>query len=241
MQSIHNLNHDPMVSYRANHKYLGIFGMIWISFMILTVFTSTKTFDLFGFTFVAAAIAYPITYIFSDIFTEIYGYRVSRRIVWSGLFCLLTITTFAFLYTYIPASSTSDKFQNNAYNLIFRTSPIIALATLIAFSAGEFTNSFIIAKLKILTKGKYVELRYLASTFFGQIIDNSTTVAILLIFTDIFTVSVGLELIVTTVIFCTLWELLMTPITKRFIKWIKIKEGLDTYDHGTNFNPMKFG
>ena len=115
------------------------------------------------------------------------------------------------------------------------------MATLTAFSAGEFTNSFIIAKLKILTKGKYVELRYLASTFFGQIVDNSTVVAILLIFTDIFTVSVGLELIVTTVIFYTLWELLMTPVTKRFIKWIKIKEGLDTYDHGTNFNPLKFG
>ena len=78
-----SLERDPKISYQANHKYLGIFGMLWITFLIMSTYTSLKTFMIFGLEFSVALIAYPVTYIFADIFTEVYGYKVTRKVVWT--------------------------------------------------------------------------------------------------------------------------------------------------------------
>ncbi len=238
METTKNLIKDPELSYSTKHKYLGIFGMIWVSFLLLTAFTTVKTFNLFGLVFSAAALGYPITYIFSDIFTEIYGYRVSRKIVWTGLFCLMITTIVASLYSYIPASVYFGEVEQNAFNMIFRVSPIVALGTIAGFFSGEIINSYVLAKLKIKTRGALEEVRYVLSTFFGQLFDNSVAITIILLLSDLFEFKEGVGFAITTAIFCTLWELLMTPVTRRAISWIKKQEGLDTYDIGTNFNPF---
>ena len=116
---------DPKIAYETNHKYLAIFGMLWITFLIMSTYTSLKTFMVFGLEFSVALIAYPVTYIFADIFTEVYGYKVTRKIVWTGFFCIITTSALGYLYSIIPSS---PNFVNNeAFDLIFRSAPAVSV------------------------------------------------------------------------------------------------------------------
>lgn len=232
---MHQLNTDPVVSAAKAHKYLGILGMLWLTVLLVSLFTSLKTFYIGSLVFSVGAIAYPFVYIFADIFTEVYGYRVTRKIVWTGFACMLLAATLASMYSYVP---NPDFAYNDAFNLIFRAAPIIAVAFIVAFFVGELINSYVVAKLKILTKGKYLNLRLVLSTFLGQTADNCIAFFSAFYFAGWFTMEEIIPLTVTTVLFCTIWEIIALPITRRVIKTIKEKEGLDTYDEGTNFNPF---
>lgn len=226
---------DPVVSASLPHKYLGIFGMLWVTVLLVGVFTSLKTFHLWGFVFSVGVIAYPFVYIFNDIFTEVYGYRVARKIIWTGLVSMLLATVLTSIYSYVP----SPGFEyNDAFNLIFRAAPIIAIGSIISFFAGELTNSYTVAKMKILTNGKHEPARLVLSTFFGQTVDNFIFFFTAFYFAGWYTLGEVLPLVASTVIFCTAWEIIALPITRKVIKIIKQKEGLDTYDHGTKFSPF---
>ena len=229
---------DPVVSAERPHKHLIVFAMLWITFLLITVFTTLKTFELFGIVFFAAVIGYPVTYIFSDIFTEVYGYRVSRKIIWTGFACLAVASAVAYLYTLIPPSGYFSGAENDAFNLIFRATPFITLATIVGFWAGENVNSIILAKMKIFTQGKKQGLRYISSTFFGQIADNVTAVTIIVVIANLFTYQEAFQGMVTSILFCTAWEIIILPITYVVIRRIKHAEGLDTYDKGTKLNPF---
>lgn len=209
--------------------------MLWVTFLIINLFTALKTFELGGFVFAVAILTYPFVYIFADIFTEVYGYRVTRKVVWTGFFCMALSSIIAYIYTIIPSPNFADS---EAYNLIFKSSPIVAFFVILAFFCGELTNSYVVAKLKILTKGKYLNLRLVLSTLFGQLVDNSIAITGIFLFAGWFTAEQIVPLIVSTVIFCTTWEIIALPITRKAIRVIKQKEGLDTYDIGTNFNPF---
>jgi len=237
MEQTSTLITDPATSARQPHKYLSIFAMLWVTVLIVGTFTSLKTFYVGALVFSVGALAYPFVYIFADIFTEVYGYRVTRKIVWTGFACMLLASVLAYLYSIIPNPTFAD---NDAYNLIFRASPIIAVSFIVAFFAGELTNSFIVAKMKLLTKGKHLNLRLVVSTFFGQFVDNSIAFFAAFYFAGWFTAPEIIPLIASTVIFCTVWEVLALPITRKVIKVVKQKEGLDTYDYGTNFSPFSF-
>ncbi len=227
---------DPVTA--ANHptKYLGILGMLWITFLTLTMFTAIKTFAIGPFVFAVAILAYPFTYIFADIFTEVYGYRVTRKIVWTGFACLTIASCLGYIYTIIP-SSPSFTLQHE-FETIFRLGPIITFAFIAGFFVGELANSFFLAKVKIATNGKRQWFRLIGSTFVGQIADN--TIAFTLIFTlaGVYAANEVISLIISSVIFCTVWEILALPLTYKVIQWIKKAEGLDTYDRGTIFNPF---
>lgn len=229
---------DPAITANRPHKYLTIFAMLWITFLLLTVFTTLKTFELYGIVFFAAVIGYPVTYIFSDIFTEVYGYRVSRKIIWTGFGCIAIASSLAFLYTLIPPSSYFTPTENEAFNLIFRASPLISLATIIGFWAGENVNSIILAKLKVLTGGRKEGVRYILSTFLGQLADNITAVTVIVLVANLFTYQEALGGILTTIIFCTVWEIVALPITYRAIRAIKRAEGIDTFDTTTKLHPF---
>ncbi len=228
---------DPALSAQQNHKYLGVLGMVWVTFLIINLFTALKTFYVGDFVFAVVVITYPFVYIFADIFTEVYGYRVTRKIVWTGFGCMFLASIIAYVYTIVPSPSFPD---NDAYNLIFRASPIVALVIVVAFFCGELTNSFVVAKMKVFTKGKFLNLRLILSTLFGQAVDTSIVVFGTFYFAGWFTIEQIVPLTISTVIFCTVWEILALPITRKIIRAIKHKEGLDTYDEGTNFNPFAF-
>jgi queuosine precursor transporter len=226
---------DPALSAARPHKYLGIFGMLWVTVLLVGTFTSLKTFYLWGFVFSVGAIAYPFVYIFADIFTEVYGYRVTRKIVWTGFVCMLLAATLTSIYSYVP---NPDFALDEAFNAIFRAAPVVALGFIVAFFAGELTNSFIVAKMKLWAKGRFLNFRLVLSTFFGQTVDNTIAFFTAFYFAGWFTAAEIIPLTISTVVFCTAWEIIALPITRWVIRVVKQKEGLDTYDHGTNFNPF---
>ncbi len=155
---------DPVASAKKAHKYLGIFWMLWVTVLIVWVFTSLKTFHIGNMVFAVSVIAYPFVYVFNDIFTEVYGYRVTRKIIRTGLWAMLLATILASLYSYIP---NPDFEYNEAFNLVFRASPIVGVGSVFSFFFWELTNSYIVAKMKIWTKGKYERLRFIGSTLGG--------------------------------------------------------------------------
>ncbi len=231
---------NPILAAQVSHKYLGMFGMIWISLMVLTLLSAVKTINIFGMEYVVAIIAYPITYIFADIFTEVYGYRITRKIVWTGFFSLMLVAVLSYIYSIIPSSPSFN--QNEAFDLIFKSAPVVVACFISGFFSGELVNSFVLAKLKIHYIGKYEQLRYVASTFFGQIVDNTIAfTGIYLLISNFYSIEILPTLIISSIIFCTSVEILMLPVTKRVVRFIKEKEGIDTYDVGTDFNPFKFG
>ena len=203
------------------HKYLLVFAMLWVTVLIVGTFTSLKTFYVGSWVFSVGAIAYPFVYIFADIFTEVYGYRVTRKVVWTGFACMFLASSLAFLYSIVP---NPDFQMNETYNAIFKASPIIAIGFIVAFFCGELTNSYIVAKLKLLTKEKFMNVRLVVSTFFGQTVDNTIAFFTAFYFAGWFTLPELLPLITTTVIFCTVWEVLALPVTREVIKVVKQKE-----------------
>jgi uncharacterized integral membrane protein (TIGR00697 family) len=226
---------NPEESARQPHKYLSIFGMIWVSVLIMSTFTSLKTFYINDLVFTVGVIIYPLVYIFADIFTEVYGYRVTRKIVWTGFACSLFVSMVAYLYTLIP----NPSFEHDAaYNLIFRAAPIIALGAFVANTSGEFINSFILAKMKLLWEGKYLNARLVASTLFGQLVDNSIFFFVAIYFAGWYGLADALPLLISTVLFCTIWEVIALPVTRRVIAFVKNREGIDTYDYDTRFSPF---
>lgn len=227
---------DPVIAARTPSKLLGILGMVWLTFLLVLVFTQLKTFAIGPVIFSVGVITYPFTYIFADIFTEVYGYRVSRRVVWTGFVCALIASFVAYVYSSVPASASFEL--EEAFDLIFRMSPVIAIATILGFSGGEFMNSYVLARLKVHTGGQYMWLRLIGSTVAGQFVDNGTFFTVSFLAAGIFSAHELPSLILSSAAFCTIWETLALPVTYRVIRAIKRFEGLDAYDRGTNFNPF---
>jgi uncharacterized integral membrane protein (TIGR00697 family) len=189
-----------------------------------------------AFTTSGAMVLFPITYIFGDIFTEVYGYGASRRAIWLGFFGTALMYGVSALVIWLP-SDPEFKHQD-AFVTVFGILPRILIASLLAFWAGEFANSFTMAKLKLLTKGKYLWTRTVGSTVVGQAVD--TTLVIVLTFGGIFTVHTLAEIILTGYLLKVAYEVLATPLTYLVVNWLKRAEGVDTFDTRTNFNPFRF-
>jgi len=189
-----------------------------------------------AFTTSGAMVLFPITYIFGDIFTEIYGYAASRRAIWLGFFGTSIMYAVSSFVIWLPSD---PAFKNQAaFVAVFGFLPRILIASLLAFWAGEFANSFTMAKLKLLTKGKYLWTRTVGSTVVGQAVD--TTLVILITFGGVFSAHKMIVVIVTGYILKVAYEVLATPLTYLVIGWLKRAEGVDTFDTRTNFNPFRF-
>jgi uncharacterized integral membrane protein (TIGR00697 family) len=183
-----------------------------------------------------AMVLFPITYIFGDIFTEIYGYAASRRAIWLGFFGTALLYAVSALVIALPSD---PEFHNQAaFVTVFGFLPRILIASLIAFWAGEFANSFTMAKLKLLTKGRMLWTRTVGSTVVGQAVD--TTLVIVITFAGVFSAHKLVEIIVVGYLLKVGYEVLATPLTYLVIGWLKRAEGIDTFDAHTNFNPFRF-
>jgi hypothetical protein len=181
-----------------------------------------------------AQLLFPLTYIFGDIFTEVYGYGASRRAIWIGFAACAVLSLMGLLVVWIPAAS--DWPHQAAFEVVFYTVPRFILASLVAFWLGEFTNSYTLAKMKLWTEGKYLWMRTIGSTITGQFVD--TTVLVLIAFGGRESWSMILKLIVSAYIGKVLYEVLATPATYLVVNRLKRAEGIDVYDRGTNFNPF---
>jgi len=184
-----------------------------------------------------AQLLFPITYIFGDIFTEVYGYAASRRAIWIGFCACAVLSLMGLFVVWIPGAP--DWPNQKAFEVVFYTVPRFVVASLIAFWLGEFTNSFTLAKMKLWTNGKYLWTRTISSTATGQLVD--TTVLILIAFGGRTAWSTMLNLIVSGYVGKVLYEALATPLTYLVVNKLKRAEGVDVYDRETNFNPFARG
>jgi uncharacterized integral membrane protein (TIGR00697 family) len=190
--------------------------------------------------FDAGTILFPISYIFGDILTEVYGYRRSRRVIWVGFVCLALSAIIFWVVRLMPGEATWQSYAgDDAYNAILggMSTGGIVLASLAGYWTGEFTNSFILAKMKILTNGCWLWMRTICSTLVGELLDTVMFVAVASAF-GVFPWSLFLTLTVTNYLFKCGVEILMTPVTYVAVNTLKRVENEDYYDTGTNFNPF---
>lgn len=186
--------------------------------------------------FGAGVLFFPISYLFGDILTEVYGYARSRRVIWAGFGAMFFASLMAIVVTSLPQSSTMSSEQARAVNLIFGQTPRIVLASLTAFWAGEFVNSFILAKMKILTAGKFLWTRTIGSTIFGEMADSIIFYPIA--FWGVWSNEQVISVMIGNYIIKVLWETAATPFTYIVVGLLKRAENEDFYDVGTDFNPF---
>jgi hypothetical protein len=190
--------------------------------------------------FDAGTILFPISYIFGDILTEVYGYKRSRRVIWTGFFSLVLAAFVFWIVGLLPGESTWQEYAgNSAYQAILggMSSGGIVVASLTAYWLGEFSNSFILAKMKILTNGRWLWSRTIGSTLVGELMDTVIFVSVASAF-NVFPWSLFFTLTVSNYVFKVGMEALMTPVTYWVAGALKRAENEDVYDRDTNFNPF---
>jgi len=215
-------------------RYLDVITAAFAVALILSNITSTKILSLGWFSFDGGTILFPLVYIFGDILTEVYGYARARRVIWIGFAMnLLMVVTFWAVQKLPPAL---DWGLQESFDNILGVIPRIVLGSLCAYLVGEFLNSYVLAKLKVKTKGKFLWLRTIGSTVVGQFAD--TTVFLLIAFAGVLPWDLVWIIWVSNYIFKILVEIILLPVTYRVVGWLKKKEDEDHYDSDTDFNPL---
>ncbi|MBV9762914.1 MAG: queuosine precursor transporter [Acidobacteriaceae bacterium] len=216
------------------YKYLDAFITLFVVILLVSNIVAAKFFAIGPLRVSAAQILFPITYIFGDIFTEVYGYSASRRAIWYGFFASFILVAITFIAVQIPPAP--EYTDQSAFAAIFKPVGRIVVASLLAYWCGEFANSFTLARLKLVTRGKYLWTRTIGSTVVGQAVD--TTVVMFAAFYGTRPVGVIIRLIVAGYIIKVVYETLMTPVTYAIVNLLKRTEGVDYFDYETNFNPF---
>ncbi len=216
------------------YKYLDTFITLFVVVLLVSNIIASKFFAIGALRVSAAQVLFPITYIFADIFTEVYGYSASRRAIWYGFFASFLLVALTYIAVVIPPA---PEYQDQAaFVAIFKPVGRIVVASLLAYWCGEFANSFTLAKLKLLTKGKYLWTRTIGSTVVGQAVD--TTVVMFAAFYGTRPFGVILKLIVSGYLIKVIYETAMTPVTYWIVNFLKRTEGVDYFDYETDFNPF---
>ena len=192
--------------------------------------------------FDAGTLLFPVSYIFGDILTEVYGYKRSRRVIWTGFVCLAVTAIIFWVVGVLPGEAQWQQYAGDtAFKVILGgiSSGGIVLASLAGYWSGEFTNSYLLAKMKVLTRGRWLWTRTIGSTILGELVDTLVFVTIANLF-HVFPWSLFLTLVITNYIFKVSVEVLMTPFTYIVVAKLKKAENEDFYDQQTNFNPFQF-
>jgi queuosine precursor transporter len=186
----------------------------------------------------AAVIVFPLSYLFGDVLTEVYGYAVARRVIWLGFACNLVFVLFIVAAGALPgAVGLWDAPAQSAYERILGFTPRLLVASFIAYLAGEFLNSFVMARLKIATQGRWLWSRTISSTVLGQGVDSAIFIAGA--FIGVLPAGVLLRTILNQWLFKTAYEILATPLTYAIVTLLKRRERQDPFDTGTDFNPFR--
>lgn len=219
-----------------NYKLLPHFVVWSVFFLLLSNVTAGKPVDVFGTPLPIAVFYFPVVYVISDVLTEVYGYAVARRVLW---YTLGSAIMAAFILHLVVTAPPAASFANNeAFSIVLGTAPRFTLASIIAMFAGDITNNYILAKMKILSKGGNPSGRFVLSTLGGELVNTA------LFFVIGLWGIIPPELMLGSILFGaaakTLVEIVLLPVTLRIVKRVKRIEGIDHYDVNTNFNPFKF-
>ena len=227
---------------QRSYRYFDLILGFFVTVLLISNIVSVKAVRLpiplteIYFTFDGGTLLFPLSYIFANILTEVYGYERSRRVIWVGFAGLLLMAVTIWLVGLIPADP--DWNLQGSYQNLLMTAPRIALASIVAYFTGEFSNSYILSRLKIYTKGKYLWVRTIGSTLVGQFIDSLLFVWVA--FGGVWENSLVIKVLISNYIFKTGYEILATPLTYIVTNWLKRAENEDYYDHKANYNPFIF-
>ena len=189
---------------------------------------------VWGLVLPASIVIFPLSYVFGDVLTEVYGYRRARQVIWLGFFCNFIAVIAILAGQAMPSAPFWDG--QSAYERILGCTPRILAASFAAYLVGEFANSFVLAKMKIATEGRWLWTRTIGSTVVGQALDS--TVFITIAFYGVMPPAVLGWTIVTQWIFKSVYEAVVTPFTYWMVGFLKRHEGVDVYDRETRFNPL---
>ena len=225
-----------MATSLRSYKYLDALTTAFVVILLVSNLVAQKVCVVGPFDVSGALILFPITYIFGDVFTEVYGFAASRRAIWLGFFGTALLYGVASIVIALPAAP--EWPNQKAFATVFGIIPRILVASLIAFWAGEFANSYTMARLKLLTDGKKLWTRTIGSTVVGQAVD--TTLVIILTFAGTYSVPTLIKIIYTGYLLKVAYEVIATPVTYLVINWLKRAEGADVFDRDQDFNPFRF-
>ncbi|MCK6577992.1 MAG: queuosine precursor transporter [Anaerolineae bacterium] len=228
------------------YRYLDGITALFVTVLLLSnLLSSAKVIDLgmslgpIALVFDAGTLVFPISYIFGDILTEIYGYHRSRRVIWIGFTASALMVFFVWLAGKLPGEQSWEQaIGQGTYDAVLGGITGLVAASLAAYFLGEFSNSYVLAKMKVASQGRYLWMRTIGSTLVGQAVD---TVAFFLIATSlgVFSVDLLASLILTNYLLKVGVEIILTPLTVRLINLLKHAENEDHYDRETNFNPFR--
>ena len=247
---------DGQSGARRHFRYFDYVMAAFVAILLLSnLIGAAKLSTVAGFTFGAGILFFPVSYVIGDVLTEVYGYANARRCVWMGFFALLFMAVMSFVVVAMPpaegwqcASSGDPMFAavlgkegaaaicQSTYVSVFGSTWRIVAASVIAFWAGEFVNSFVLAKMKVWTEGRHMWMRTIGSTFFGQAVDSAIFYPIA--FLGIWSNEAVVTVMITNWLLKVVWEAALTPVTYAVVGWLKGREGVDVFDTNTAFSPF---
>ena len=220
----------------GNFRYFDVIMALFVAVLLISNLASTKIVTMWMFTFDGGTILFPLSYIFGDILTEVYGYQRSRKVIWTGFGAALLMSLVLWVVQLLPAAT--DWPNQQAYESLLGFVPRIVLASLVAYFGGAFSNAFLMSKLKIKTKGKLLWVRTIGSTLLGEGID--TAIFCMIAFYGTMPNEILVAIIVSNYVFKSGVEILFTPLTYAIVGFLKKREHADVYDTGISYNPFRY-
>lgn len=216
-------------------RYYDFLVHVFVVLLLISNLVGQKISAIGPFRVSGAQVLFPITYIFGDVFTEVYGYAASRRAIWIGFFASALLSLMGLFTVWLPPAP--EWHGQEAFRMVFEFVPRMVAASLIAYWCGEFANSLVMAKMKVWTGGRHLWTRTVGSTVVGQAVD--TTIVMVLAFGGTEPPRLIAKLILSGYLFKVVYEVLATPITYVIVNFLKRREGVDIFDRSTNFNPFR--
>lgn len=220
---------------QKNFRYYDFLMAAFVCILLCSnLIGASKIATVWGFTFGAGVLFFPISYVFGDVLTEVYGYARARKVVWAGFGALIFASFMSWFVLKLPPAE--GWVHQEAFQTVFGSTPRLVLGSLIAFFCGEFCNSFVLAKMKILTKGKALWSRTIGSTIVGEGVDSLLFYPIA--FYGIWPNDLLIKVMISNYFIKVGWEVIITPFTYIIVNALKRAEGEDHYDTNTNFTPF---
>jgi uncharacterized integral membrane protein (TIGR00697 family) len=224
----------PTIPATRSFKYYDLLVASFVAVLLVSNIVAPKFVAWGPFRFSGAQLLFPLAYIFGDIFTEVYGYSGSRKAIWNGFFASALLAILSSIVIALPPSP--DWPNQKAYETVLGTLPRLTIASLIAYWAGEFANSFVMARMKVRTEGRHLWMRTIGSTAVGQAVDS--VLVLVIAFAGIMSTEDIIRAIISGYLGKVAYEALMTPVTYAVVNGLKRAEGVDIIDRDTDFNPF---
>ncbi len=213
-----------------------VLAALFVTLLVTSNIIAVKLIDVFGRVLPAAIVLFPLTYILGDIFTEVYGFRFARRVIWLGFLCNAVAVAGFWVGGVLPAASFWEG--QEAYDSILGYTPRLLLASFAGYLMGEFANSIVLSRLKVVTEGRMLWARTIGSTLVGQGFDSAAFIT--LAFIGTVTGASLIELVITQWVFKVVYEAAATPLTYAVVGYVKRREGVDVFDRSASMNPLAF-